>query len=216
MNSAVILLALCIGQSENDLAADSAERPFHIYNAEIRDALKREATTKSPELHAQAVRELAELHGELLHDSRYSTSDTLKSYRAKIWARLVRVKKRLEADLARKTPTQPPEQLASDLQSASYVANELAEHLHAVGETVGGPTNVLALAGGRGGQPVQDHGPALVDLIERTINPDFWDTVGGPGSIFYFQPLHALVVSATAEVHDNIGGVLHGLRRAGN
>jgi hypothetical protein len=34
--------------------------------------------------------------------------------------------------------------------------------------------------------------------------------------MFYFRPLMALVVSATAEVHDNVGGLLGALRRAGN
>jgi hypothetical protein len=58
-----------------------------------------------------------------------------------------------------------------------------------------------------------DWGPDLVNLIERTINPAFWDVVGGPGTIVYYRPLQCLVVTATAEVHGNVGNVLGGLRK---
>jgi hypothetical protein len=62
---------------------------------------------------------------------------------------------------------------------------------------------------------VGDWGPALVNLIERTIAPEKWGTVGGPFSIMYFAPLRVLVVRATAEVHNDVGRVVGGLRAAG-
>src|SRR5207253_10728677 len=75
----------------------------------------------------------------------------------------------------------------------------------------GGPGSLLAF----GGAPVPPgYGPDLVALIERTINPAFWDVNGGPGTIVYYAPLQCLVVRATAEVHGNIGGLVGGLRRA--
>jgi len=55
----------------------------------------------------------------------------------------------------------------------------------------------------------------LVNLIERTIAPDKWDTVGGPFSIMYYAPLKVLVVRATDEVHHRVGDALGGLRAAG-
>ena len=67
----------------------------------------------------------------------------------------------------------------------------------------------------RGGGIVADtaaNGQALIDLIERTINPDFWDVNGGPGTIIYYAPLQCLVVLATGEVHEQIGGVLDAVR----
>jgi hypothetical protein len=51
-------------------------------------------------------------------------------------------------------------------------------------------------------------------LIERTINPDFWDVNGGPGTIMYYPNLQCLVIRATGEVHEKIGGVVGGVRRA--
>jgi len=35
---------------------------------------------------------------------------------------------------------------------------------------------------------------------------------GGPGAIFYYPQLQVLVIRATAEVHDDVGGLVGGLR----
>ena len=77
-------------------------------------------------------------------------------------------------------------------------ADSLATSLSLLDKSQGGPARLMAFGGGPG--PI-DWGPDLVDLIERTINPAFWDVVGGPGSIVYYRPLQCLVVRATAEVH---------------
>ncbi len=44
----------------------------------------------------------------------------------------------------------------------------------------------------------------LRTLIELTIEPDFWDTVGGPGAIVPYN--RVLVVRASVEVHEEIAG----------
>jgi hypothetical protein len=62
------------------------------------------------------------------------------------------------------------------------------------------------------GQP-PDNGPALVDLIQRTISPASWDVNGGPGSIVYFRPSRALVVRQRSEVHEQLQGVVRALRQ---
>ena len=62
--------------------------------------------------------------------------------------------------------------------------------------------------------PVIDY-PDLVELIQNTISPEFWDVVGGPGTIMYYRPLLAIVVRATSEVHHQVGGAMDALRRAG-
>jgi hypothetical protein len=64
-----------------------------------------------------------------------------------------------------------------------------------------------------GGQPPDDYGPELLELIQRVIRPASWDVNGGASSGYYFQPLHALVISAPDEMHSEIGGVLGGLRK---
>jgi hypothetical protein len=71
---------------------------------------------------------------------------------------------------------------------------------------------------GFGGNPLRpaqppDNGQALVDLIQRTIDPPSWDISGGPGSIVYFRPRQVLVVRNRSEVHVQLQDVVRGLRQ---
>jgi hypothetical protein len=59
----------------------------------------------------------------------------------------------------------------------------------------------------------QDDGQALVELIQATIAPQSWDVNGGPGTIKYWPAWHVLVVRQTDDVHEQIGGTVHGLRK---
>src|SRR5205823_9827969 len=77
-------------------------------------------------------------------------------------------------------------------------SDSLAESLYLLNQTQGGPSQLLGFGGGAF---PNDNGLALVELIERTINPAFWDVNGGPGTIVYYAPLQCLVVRATSEVH---------------
>ena len=91
----------------------------------------------------------------------------------------------------------------------------MADHFSLVGYSMGGAAHLFANGRGGGAAVGPDWGQDLVELIERTIQPDFWEVNGGPGSIYYFRSLHALVVRATGEVHEKIGGAVGALRRAG-
>jgi general secretion pathway protein D len=66
--------------------------------------------------------------------------------------------------------------------------------------------------GGMGGAALADF-QSLIDLIETTVAPDTWDTVGGPGSISPFPTNLSLVISQTQEVHEQISDLLEQLRR---
>ncbi|MGB9688696.1 hypothetical protein, partial [Thermogutta sp.] len=66
--------------------------------------------------------------------------------------------------------------------------------------------------GGMGGAALADF-ESLIDLIETTVAPDTWDTVGGPGSISPFPTNLSLVISQTQEVHEQISDLLEQLRR---
>jgi hypothetical protein len=63
-----------------------------------------------------------------------------------------------------------------------------------------------------GGAP-QDDGQALVELIQTTIAPSSWDVNGGRGTIYYWPAWHVLVVRQTDDVHEQIGGVMHAMRK---
>ncbi|HIQ22870.1 MAG TPA: general secretion pathway protein GspD, partial [Planctomycetes bacterium] len=65
---------------------------------------------------------------------------------------------------------------------------------------------------GLGGAALADF-QSLINLIQTTVQPDTWDTVGGPGSIAPFPTNLSIVVSQTQEVHEEIVDLLEQLRR---
>ncbi len=75
---------------------------------------------------------------------------------------------------------------------------------------VGGPA-----VGGRGGQSLADFGP-LMELIQTTVVPDTWETLGGPSTMSPYIQNNSLVISTTSEVHDQIAELLASLRRLQN
>lgn len=193
-------------------------RGFHEFHAEISSLLKQEAAAKSPAEQAAAVRSMCRLHSEIVRDERYAASDKLKEYRAKLWSRLKKVQSEMKQRLARSAD--PADKQAADQAAALAAADattlaaadSLAASLAILDDAQGSPAMLLAF-GGRAVPP--DHGRDLVELIERTINPAFWDVNGGPGTVYYYAPLQCLVVRATTEVHGTVGAGLGALRAAG-
>lgn len=64
--------------------------------------------------------------------------------------------------------------------------------------------------------PTQANTPdfdTLIDLIGSTVAPDTWDTVGGWGGVEPFPTNLCLVISQTAEVHEQIAALLQQLRK---
>jgi hypothetical protein len=227
MASWILVLAAVLGSDQGGSTLKSSEVPtsgaqqtaatergFHEFQQQISELLKRESQSKDQAARAAAVRAMCALHAEIVHDARYSNSDVLKEYRGRLWSRLTKVKAELKQQLARnKSNKESLDNLATleSADSASVAAAEsLATSLSLLDQVQSGPGPIMAFGGGPG---APDWGPDLVALIERTINPSFWDTVGGPGSIYYYRPLLCLVVRATAEVHEQIGGVIGGLRK---
>ena len=105
--------------------------------------------------------------------------------------------------------------LATSLDEAN--TNAGIDQMSLVGASAGGPSQLFASKGAFGGaERAPDYGLALVELIQTTIEPDSWDVHGGPGTIVYYAPLHALVVRATSEVHHKIGGAVKVIRQVGN
>lgn len=187
--------------------APVAQRPFHVIQHELSDLLKREALTKDAAERAELIRRMCALHHEVLKDPRHEYAEAMKGYRAQVWARLKRIQLDLKNQIAREQKVKAP-QVGTDPELLA-ASDSLAASLNLLDNSVGGPSALLA----RGGRAQIDvNGRDLVDLIEQTINPDFWDTNGGPGSIRYFAPLMCLVITATGEMHQNVGGLLGGLR----
>lgn len=221
--TASLLLACGLQDSTNSSAKGKPEtsgkqvtaRRYHEINRDLRALLREQATAKTPAQQTVVIRKLVALYAEISRHPDLATSDTLKSYRIKLRGRLLRIQQQLERDIARqeKQSGQTAAGGISKERLADAATQAMADQLSLIGYSLGGPGKVFS-QGGAMGPP--DYGPALVELIQRTIAPGFWDVNGGPGTIVYYAPLRALVVRATGEIHGNVRGALGGLRRAGN
>ncbi|MCE9546448.1 MAG: hypothetical protein K8T25_13155 [Planctomycetia bacterium] len=78
-----------------------------------------------------------------------------------------------------------------------------------LGQSLGGG---MTTGGARGGTASADF-DGLIELMTKTIEPESWDEVGGPGSIKPSQGNLSLVISQTQEVHEKIADLLEQLRR---
>jgi hypothetical protein len=219
-----LLLSIVVLSGQSDASAggelrDAAEatpRRLADINRLMLEAIQADANAQTDSQRLDAVRQMAQVYREILDDPRFASSDTLKSYRARLWSRMTRIKQDAERRLARSERQQADALDLQQQQALEAATRSLSEQMTLMSHTMGGPSYVFQQGGGAmGGAAVQDHGQQLIDLIQRTIRPQFWDTNGGPGSMFYYRPLMALVVSATSEVHGNVGGLLDALRRVG-
>lgn len=114
--------------------------------------------------------------------------------RARLRSRLTRLSTAIARDASQATS-------ASKSSSDSLATGSLA-----AGEPKSPPD------GAAGGAP-QNEGQALVDLIQATIVPQSWEVNGGQGTIVYWPAWQVLVVRQTDDVHEQIGGVVHAMRK---
>lgn len=52
----------------------------------------------------------------------------------------------------------------------------------------------------------------LIEIITDAIRPESWEVHGGLGTIRYWSLGHALIITNTAEVHEQVGGLTGALR----
>lgn len=217
--SSLVCLLIATALSADAASAAPPAAPSRRYTEiaqDVREALRAESRAETPEQQSAAVRHMAEIYREILADPRLPQSDLLRGHKARLWSRMTRIKQDLQRQQQRETAARAKAEDPQQLAALEQAAESLSEQMSLISDTMGGPGYVFQQGGGAlGGGAVNDHGQELIELIERTIKPDFWDTNGGPGSMFYYRPLMALVVSATSEVHGNVGGLLGALRRAG-
>ena len=177
---------------------------------DVAAALREEAAADGKAQRGASIQRLCDVHAAIVSDPRYATSDTLKTYRAKVWSRLSKIKQELRRHVARNEDRAVAD--PSLEQEMRMSAASMSSALSLADAASGAPTGFLA----RGGAAqTASNAQALIELIERTIDPDFWDVNGGPGTIMYYPNLQCLVIRATGQVHEKIGGAVGGLRDAG-
>jgi len=187
-------------------------RRYHEIEKDLRQLLTLEATTQSESERLATIYEMLPLYREIASDPRRLASPTLERYRIQLRSRLMQIQARLKRQLARQKDSP-----SRAMSLAEATTNALIDQMSLVGASAGGPSQLFSSRGAFGGAAVgPDYGLALVELIQTTIQPDFWDVHGGPGTIVYYAPLHALVVRATSEVHHKIGGAIKVIRKVGN
>jgi hypothetical protein len=221
--TAILLAAVALSADTGSVAGTATvsepapPRGYHEINDDIREVMRIESRYRTMEERAKAVRKMCELYEELSDDPRLETSGTLTSYKTKLWSRLTRIKENLQRQLAREAKNSVGDATEAELAALGEVTSSMAAQMDYMNYTMGGPSYVFSQSSGAfGGGMTSDYGQDLIDLIQRTIKPDHWDVAGGPGSMFYYRPLMALVVRATSEIHGNVGGLLGAMRRAGN
>lgn len=203
----------------------NGERSITDIRSDLRSGLRTEAIAKDgTSAQHEAIGTLIKLHREMVRHSTFEGGFALKESRALLQNRLVRIERdiRKRFDSPRKK-TAMPKKSKAPAHLVIGAPPVLAQQVVPIGGQAGlggngqggaGQFNGGGGAGQGAGGRLPDFGPDLADLIQQVIDPDFWDVNGGPGTIVYFQPLKALVISATAEVHENLADVLGQLRAA--
>jgi len=196
----VCTLVAVPGQSGVSTPAVAQQLPVSRSSIElrtaVRDTMRREAMAATFADRSKAIRELCEIFVEIATGD--AMNDTLRDrYLGKVRSRLRRTQRDLEIQVSR------------DRRSKSRSAPQA--DLPATGSLATGSPATLS----RGGAAAEN-GQALVELIQATIAPEVWDVNGGQATIFYFAPVHALVVRAPGEVHRQAAGLLDNVRRVGN
>ena len=195
-------------------------RTHEQWVSEVADALRNQAQAADDEQPRAFVR-LVSLYQQVVKDDELHHTDRNR-LRQKLRKRLIRIGGELPADLrhrqnrievvrSRAKIDDRPDKLEMIKEDEAILAQ-----WHDVLGQVGGGFAPGGAGGAGGPAGAFDHGEELVELIQRVITPDTWDVNGGPSSIVYFRGLKVLVISATSEVHEKIGGLADGLRRAGN
>lgn len=231
MHSSLLVLILAaappaeVAESSNSLveqqdSAPAKQRTRAEWVDEVRDALRHQAGAEDIG-QPQAYVRLISLYQELLKDKSLHHSERSR-LRNRLRGRLLRLTEEFYHDLRRRENRIEVVRRRAEVEKNPEKLKLIEEDEAVLTQWGGMLGQVLGggAGGGGGGRAEQDHGEDLVELIERVIAPDFWDVNGGPGRIVYYKNLKVLVISATSEVHEQIGGggggLLDKLRRAGN
>lgn len=98
--------------------------------------------------------------------------------------------------------------------SPNYMGGDVMGQFQQMGNQggygMGGPS-----AQGSGGGAFADF-DSLMELIETTVAPETWESLGGPSNMQPYPQNLSLVISTTSEVHDQIVELLESLRRLQN
>jgi len=103
----------------------------------------------------------------------------------------------------------------SQSMSPTYMGNDVMGQFSSMGSQ-GGFGMGNSPIGGTGSSGSFADFDALMELIETTVAPETWESLGGPSNMQPYAQNLSLVISTTSEVHDQIVELLESLRRLQN
>lgn len=145
-----------------------------------------------------------------------SAGSPSQSERARLRA-LARVRLRQASEvLAKQAARKPAFGKGSDPKNAATirtpVSTTLAQQLPGAGGGALGFGNAAGGANSGGNAAERESAQQLMDVITGSIEPESWEDHGGTGVIRYFALGHALVITATSDVHNGVGDLIEQLR----
>lgn len=160
------------------------------------------------------VLQICDLHAAVRSDTRFADSPILQGVAATARSRLIGLSKALSSQLKRDGVSRPDD-LDDRLKKLDRSEDPSKDNLDSNGgfsfDDYPGDNNLGNDNLGKGGAapgPLLDNGWELVELIQRTIMPLYWETQGGPGVIRYDWMRRALVIRASSHIHEQVGGLL--------
>lgn len=226
----VLLVVLALGTAQAEAtpipeppapqAAPAPDRTGRALLEAVQETLRRWARPSDQDAPTAAA-ELLKLYAEIDRDDELSINQR-DNLRTKVRSRLMELAQQIakraaiERRLARGGPADvdlPENAVLAQMRGAGGFGGGFGPGGFGGGFGPGGVAGGFGLGGNMLAD--DDHGQALVDLIQKTISPASWDINGGRGSIYYWRPGRAIVVRATDEVHGQLGDVLRQIERAG-
>jgi hypothetical protein len=181
------------------------QRPPQELRKAVHAALRASAPARRPDA-AAMVPQLVELFNEVRANERMVPDDQSR-YQGLLRARLQTLSKELKKQL----PLERPAHVAIPADKGPPVLAQQAAG--AANRQNGNAFNVPNAANAGAGRDITSaNAQSLIDLIETTIAPTTWQRAGGQGTIRYYRPLRVLVIRQTGEIHDQLGGLLQGVR----
>lgn len=182
------------------------------------DMLRAEAVANSAVDKADAIAALCDAYVAIRMHPNYEQSQVLQSEGVQVRRRLITANRKLTDQLEHDHISKPTSlssrvdaALESESRNPSNANNSAATSDTETRIVVADNTGTSREGFGGAGPGGADESWALVELIQRTIRPDFWEVTGGPGSIRYFAMRRVLVVRATTQVHEELAALLRSL-----
>lgn len=223
-------------ETQSTTSVETPERTLAEIHKEVRLREKEMPLAKTDVGKAKNIGDLCGLFIEIGQHSELPKSATLQSLSVRLRSRLLRIEDRTAAELRRRKIPEPQAMVAdrkayqkSRDRASKQVAAGRAANTARSSNSRGGSTGELNSQGGGttssgnaaaansapansapGGMP--DYGWSLVDLIRKTVRPDYWAVSGGPGKALYFGHSRALVIHGSWTVQEDVADLLTALR----